>query len=147
VTEHGPAERARKVAEWLPAILLAAWGLVVFDDVWYERIIYAVLYGIVTQVVFYFLYFFAAYVAAGALRKRPQMPELNTADYRVIGALLLAAGLLIWLQHSRRAFERALDRCFAQETRHSAFGQYDNAMDLLDGCKEEATPVSSFEDE
>ena len=131
------------IAQWVPAIVVGLWGLFNFDGPWYERILYAVMWAVAMQVFLWMLYFIAAYIAARVLGQDADPKQFPLSDYKVLGAVLLSAGIWVVLQSSRSNFKRDLIRCIHVETQSRPFGQYDDARSLLAGCIEQVS--ASFE--
>lgn len=144
--DHALTRRAR-IAYWTPAFLIALWCLLIFDFPWYQRLLYAALFGMFAQVFLALGYFVTVYFAARLLGQEPIASKVDFYDYRLFGAILFAACLWIWLQHARSESERHLMNCISNETEYSPFGQFDNARDLLSHCIEEAGASASDVDE
>lgn len=125
------------IALWAPGILVAVWGLFAFDGHWVTRVLSAIAFGFLVQTLGLLAYYVAVYAAAAFVGEKHEATTIDLYDHRVSGALLLTAFVYVLGQHWRNDARETIARCVREETRGSAFGQFDNAVDLVQYCTDE----------
>lgn len=132
-----PKDLRTAIALWAPGILVATWGLFAFDGHWAARVFSAIAFGFLAQTLGLLTYYLAVYTAAAFVGEKQDVADIDIYDHRVSGALLLAAFVYVLGQHWRNETRETIARCVKEETRASAFGQFDNAVDLIQYCTDE----------
>jgi hypothetical protein len=125
------------IAQWAPGIVVALWGLFSFDGQWFARLFSAVAFGFFAQLFGVLAYYITVYTTGSLSGERRELDKIDLNDRRVSAALLLTAFVYVLGQHWRNDARATIARCVREETRASAFGEFDNAVDLVQFCTEE----------